>query len=229
MEPAKKPKVARSFRGVSAETRKHERREKLMEAAFTLFGTTGFHGVTVREICAEAKLTERYFYESFPNLEVLFLAVHGKLYLELKQAMFRAVLASPRVPTLMGEAALILFFTYISEDTRRFRILMMDALNLGGSVGTQAEVATNEFVELTRSFLVGLFPTGEAELGLDGGYIAQGMIGMAMSLSRRWASEGFKMPVALVLRNALAFYRGLLAYEKEARAQLVARAEPEQP
>jgi AcrR family transcriptional regulator len=229
MEPAQKPKPSRSFRGVSAEARKKERHEKLIEAAFTHFGTKGFHAVTVREICAEAKLTERYFYESFPNLEALFLELHSKLNTELKQAMFRVVLASPRVPVLMGEAALTLFFTYVSEDTRRYRILMMDAMDLGGLVASQAERATNEFVELTRSFLVGLFPTGEAELGLDGGYIAHGMIGIAMSLSRRWAAGGFAMPLELVVRNALAFYHGLHAYEKEARAQLAARKALEQP
>lgn len=223
MDAAKKPKPSRIFRGVSAETRKKERLEKLIAAGFTLFGAKGFHSVTVREICVEAKLTERYFYESFPNLEALFLELHRRLNDELKQATFRAVLTSPRVPELMGEAALTTFFTFVSEDKRRYRILMMDAMNMDEQMGGQAEHAINGFVELTRSFLEGLYPTGEAELGLDGGYIAQGMIGMAMSLSRRWANEGFKTSLEVVLRNALAFYRGLMAYEKQARSELEAR------
>jgi len=62
----------RSFKGMSLEERQAERRERLMEAGLQAYGTQGFFSVTVRDICIEAKLTERYFYESFKNSEALF-------------------------------------------------------------------------------------------------------------------------------------------------------------
>jgi hypothetical protein len=80
-------KKKRSFRGVSAEQRQAERQQKLLEAGLQCFGTHGFYKVTVREICAEAKLTERYFYESFKNTESLLVAVYQRLIHDMQNVM----------------------------------------------------------------------------------------------------------------------------------------------
>ncbi|MGH9792076.1 MAG: TetR/AcrR family transcriptional regulator, partial [Candidatus Acidiferrales bacterium] len=56
--------------------RSAERRARLIQAGVQVFGTKGFHSATVKQICAEAGLTERYFYESFENLNALFLATY---------------------------------------------------------------------------------------------------------------------------------------------------------
>src|ERR1700742_1768346 len=66
----------RKFRGVAPEDRKAERHLRLLEAGIEAYGTRGFHAVGVRDVCGLAKLTERYFYESFENREALFLAVY---------------------------------------------------------------------------------------------------------------------------------------------------------
>ena len=86
-------KKRRSFRGVSAEQRQAERYEKLIEAGLQSFGTHGFYRVTVREICAEAKLTERYFYESFKNHEELLVAVYQRLIKGMQQVIISTILA----------------------------------------------------------------------------------------------------------------------------------------
>src|SRR5512139_3717483 len=53
---------ARHYGGVSAQERKAARRERLLDAGLQLFGTPGGDRVTVSAVCAEAGLTERYFY-----------------------------------------------------------------------------------------------------------------------------------------------------------------------
>ena len=60
----KKPAAdrGRRYRGVSEEARQAERRQRFVEAGLTVFGSRGYHSSTVRSICAEAGLTERYFY-----------------------------------------------------------------------------------------------------------------------------------------------------------------------
>ena len=63
--PEKKVVKERQFKGMSLTERKQARREKLIEAGIEAYGTHGFFSVTVKDICNEAKLTERYFYESF--------------------------------------------------------------------------------------------------------------------------------------------------------------------
>ena len=53
-----------------------QRRERLLDAALRVYGTRGYHSTTVKAVCDAAGLTERYFYESFPNGEALFLALY---------------------------------------------------------------------------------------------------------------------------------------------------------
>ena len=69
----------RQFKGLSLTERKEARREKLIEAGIAMYGTQGFFSVTVKDVCNEAKLTERYFYESFKKSEELFQTVFLKM------------------------------------------------------------------------------------------------------------------------------------------------------
>src|SRR5690606_15596861 len=77
-------KNSRTFRGQSTDERKAERKARFIEAGIRVFGERGFHATTVREICGAAKLTERYFYESFENMSQLFIAVFADVNLTLK-------------------------------------------------------------------------------------------------------------------------------------------------
>lgn len=67
--------TTRTYRGRSAEQRTAERRKQLIEAGLELFGTRGVAATRVDDICAEAGLTKRYFYENFSSLDELLLAV----------------------------------------------------------------------------------------------------------------------------------------------------------
>src|SRR5262245_30805543 len=82
--------VRRHFRGVSPEERQAQRRARIVEAGIELFGVKGFHGVGVRDVCAAAKLTERYFYESFENREALFLTVYQEAARRIRVAVAEA-------------------------------------------------------------------------------------------------------------------------------------------
>lgn len=70
--PQKNSQKERQFKGMSLTERKQLRREKLIEAGIEAYGTHGFFSVTVKDICNEAKLTERYFYESFKKVKTYF-------------------------------------------------------------------------------------------------------------------------------------------------------------
>ena len=73
---AAKADPGRRYRGVSEAARQAERRQRFIEAGLTVFGSRGYHSSTVRSICSEAGLTERYFYESFANSEDLLCVVY---------------------------------------------------------------------------------------------------------------------------------------------------------
>jgi len=113
----------RIYRGVHAADRRAERRERLIEAGLALFGTRGYHRTTVRELCARAKLTERYFYESFGEREELVLEVFEHVAGEMARHMESAVAAAPPDPLAKARAAIAASVTYLTDDPRRARLL----------------------------------------------------------------------------------------------------------
>ncbi|KAA1416833.1 TetR/AcrR family transcriptional regulator [Nocardioides humilatus] len=65
----------RAYGGVPAEQRQADRRDRLVEAALAVIGEDGTAGLTVNRVCRTAGLNERYYYESFPTMEDLVVAV----------------------------------------------------------------------------------------------------------------------------------------------------------
>jgi len=223
------PPVAgrRNFRGVSGEQRREARRQRLIAAAIHSFGTRGFHQTTVRDVCVEAKLTERYFYESFANLAALFTAVHAQINTGLRDATLHAVTSGTREPLGMAEAALRVYLGYLCEDLPRARILLIESVAIGDGVLQKADASRRDFAALLRGFCEFLYPSAASQ-GLRVDMIANGLIGATNYLAYDWVKEGFATPLEEVLRSALSFYDGLARHllAGEARAQPTATTPP---
>src|SRR5580658_7101585 len=58
---------SRRWSGVPLEDRQALRRDELVTAGVTLLGEASGPSLTVRAVCRQAELTERYFYESFAD------------------------------------------------------------------------------------------------------------------------------------------------------------------
>jgi len=98
----------RQFKGLSLTERRQLRREKLIEAGIEAYGTHGFFSVTVKDICTEAKLTERYFYESFKKSEQLFQAIFIQLIDELQRNVTQAIMQASADPEKMIDRSCII-------------------------------------------------------------------------------------------------------------------------
>ena len=116
------------YGGVPAEKRRAERRVRLIEAALDLAGTEGWQAATVRAVCARARLTPRYFYESFENRDALLLAVFDELAAEAAERVLEAVTAAPDEAEAKSRAAVAAFVDLLVEDPRKSRILFMEAM-----------------------------------------------------------------------------------------------------
>lgn len=202
------PKVPRRYGGIAPEARQQERREKLIQAGIELFGSRGYHAVTVREICSAARLTERYYYESFSSLEKLFAAVYAHVALELKQATLAALGQAQRHPLALAEAALRVFFQYVRNDPRRARILLIDAVTIGTDIGRLADQAMRDYTDLMRGFIDVLFPDA-AGAGLKPELLSAGLIGANIRIATQWVQEDFRLPMETVLANTMAFYEAM--------------------
>ncbi len=64
----------RSYGGRTAPERAADRRQRLVDASIVVLGESGEAAATMTAICSTAGLTERYFYESFANLDEALLA-----------------------------------------------------------------------------------------------------------------------------------------------------------
>jgi AcrR family transcriptional regulator len=129
-------RVARTYGGISAEERVAARRQQLLEAGLELFGTAGFAATGVKDVCRQARLTDRYFYESFKDSSGLFLAVFDTIAGELIADVLAAVSNVEREPEAQVRAALGAYLRALADDPRRGRILFIEP----AAAGHQAEL-----------------------------------------------------------------------------------------
>jgi AcrR family transcriptional regulator len=118
----------RRYGGVSGEQRRAARRARLLEAGLELIGTLGWEQTTMTAVCGKARLTERYFYESFRNREDLLLAVLDAVAEQIRLAIVDALRAQRADPEAAVRAAVEAFVDALTEDPRRARLTMVEAV-----------------------------------------------------------------------------------------------------
>ena len=203
------------------EDRRQQRRAQLVEAGLEAFGVHGFHAVTVREVCATAKLTERYFYESFKTLEALFAAVYLHLNEQLKARTLAALaeVAQPAGVEALATASIRVLLEFIRDDPRRARITLIDAVSISHDVQKLSGEITRDYALLMRSFIDLLFPDAKAR-GIPVDFVAAGLLGANIHIATHWVREGFATPLEQVLAGNVMLYRALDAHW---RAQVQSR------
>jgi len=113
--------VVRPYKGISAEERRAERRTRLVQACLGVVGANGVAATTVDRVCAEARLTKRYFYESFPDRDALLLAAADELFGTVRTRM-EAELSRHRTRASRTHAALTVLIDTLSGDPRLARL-----------------------------------------------------------------------------------------------------------
>jgi AcrR family transcriptional regulator len=201
----------RSFKGMSLEVRQAERRERLMEAGLQAYGTLGYFSVTVRDVCLEAKLTERYFYESFKNSGALFDAIYMRLVEDLQQCILTAVMQGAPDPKEMAKLGLTAFFTRLSDDQRVTRILFIDAILVHENDAKSIYKAVKRFDLMTQSFIALMIPKAQENMSLVS-LISTGLTGFVSHLATRWAVGGFKESVGELLCACMVLYEALFSH-----------------
>ncbi|OTG80159.1 TetR family transcriptional regulator [Acinetobacter sp. ANC 5054] len=209
----------RQFKGLSLSERKQARREKLIEAGIETYGSQGFFSVTVKDICQEAKLTERYFYESFKKSEQLFQTIFLKLIDELQQNVMQAIMQASTDPKKMIEAGLSALLITLKENPRMARIIYIDAM-LVQELHNQATIheTMSRFDRMIHAFVMLMMPNidrSEREISM----IATGLNGYVTQIAIRWVMSEYKQPMKEVLSSCSAVFLALLESFSEKTAQ----------
>lgn len=120
----------RSYGGETSDERLARRRRQLLDAGLEIFGTTGYRTATVRQLCREAGVTDRYFYEQFDQTEDLLLAVYAACIDELTAAVQAAVDVDGVDLDEYARASLDAFLKVVEDDPRLARVVWFEVLGV---------------------------------------------------------------------------------------------------
>ena len=118
----------RVWKGESAAQRRADRRARLLSAGTGLLGSGGGPAVTVRAVCRQAGLTERYFYEAFTDRDELVAAVYEDIAAQTRHVVATAVADEPDRLERRANATVEALVDFLAEDPHRARILVAEAL-----------------------------------------------------------------------------------------------------
>ena len=199
----------RPYGGVSAAERQAQRRERLVEAGFDVFGREGYRNTTMRLICAQARLTERYFYEHFANVDEVFLAVHKQLSAQVSAEIMGKVFAGglDGDPLQQTRDGLTAFFEFIKADPRRAQILLLDAVTAGLTNPRNLNARVSQYAEFLRSRFKKRYPNLGVPLDVE--LVVGGFVGMVIHTASVWTERHFDTPVETLVDHTAYAWVGL--------------------
>ena len=194
----------RSYAGQSQAERLETRRRALIDAGIQVYGEEGFRAATVKSVCQQAGLTERYFYESFANNEALFAAVYQELVQNLEDEQSQAMGEVDGDPIAMARAGLVAFFKRM-RDPHVARILLIEIFGISGDIDRMYRSATSGFAQALEERLAGLFDF--RELGaVDPHVLATGLVGSTIHIAMYWTLSDYRDSLETVVESSLALY-----------------------
>jgi AcrR family transcriptional regulator len=200
--------TARRYGGASAAERQAQRLERLLEAGFDVFGRMGYRDATMRMVCSQARLTDRYFYEHFTTVDEVYLAVHQKVSAEAAKVILTATVGAPTDDAMaMVRAGLKAFFEFIKEDPRRAQILLMDAATSGMTSPLNINARISRYVDVMRLRLKMRYP--DLPFQPDTELILGGFVGLIIHSASVWVQRRFDTPVETLVDHTSFSWLGL--------------------
>lgn len=144
----------RQYAGLSQTERQLLRRQTFLDAGLVVFGEVGFRGATVRKVCAEAGLTDRYFYESFDSMEALLIGVYqaqmNQLFADLHAAL-QGQFLSAETSALISDG-LDVFLERMAQKPV-CRVIMLEVLGVSEDVDSVYNGYLSRLAELMLAYM----------------------------------------------------------------------------
>ncbi|MFT7185582.1 MAG: AcrR family transcriptional regulator [Pseudohongiellaceae bacterium] len=207
---SRKKKTGRTYGGLSLEDRKSQRREQFLQAGLNVFGTTGFRSATVRSLCKEAQLTDRYFYESFGNLENLLIAVYEQCMSNLGTTILNAITVEYKKSNADTAiiAGLDAYFLML-ENPKIARVCMLELEGISPEINKFYTQYINGFSQMLVALTQHAFP------GLDIDRQQQDIIGISFIGAMRqsatnWLMSDYTTDRATIVSATSTLFLGIL-------------------
>jgi AcrR family transcriptional regulator len=197
---ASEPETTRVYGGVSGAQRREERRQRLIDAGLELFGTRGVAAVGIVDICAEAGLIKRYFYESFTSIDQLAAAVFDQVTDRLVQQVVPAIIAGGGTDP---RPALTAYMNGALADPRVARLLAVEGRT--GALARYGDGFATRAVELWFGFTPVIEGRDEAALRVR----AYAFAGALTQIGLAWHDGVFDLSVDQVIDELVAIFNAL--------------------
>lgn len=201
-------KRGRSYGGVAPEVRAAGRRDALIRAATRVFGQIGFRKATVRAICQEAKLNDRYFYAAFDITEDLLRCTYLHHAEALRIAVAQAVDASGGDLEARADAGLAAFFACL-RDPDAARVLLLEVMGVSPETDATYQRVLVEFGKLIMAIGAPDEPATDAER-LEQRLIGLALVGAMTNVGAAWLLTGYRDPEAQMIASCRKVLLGTL-------------------
>lgn len=209
---AKKSESAgRVYGGQKLTDRIATRRQKFMDAGLQVFGTTGYRTATVRQLCKQAELTDRYFYESFSSTEDLLIAVYQQQFEQLQRAVVAEMMgALPGTTDVMPvvRAGLNALFA-MASDPCVARVCWLEVLGLSPRVDETYMRNFSGFGDLVVGFARQMFPHWQVNED-EQRMLGLALIGAVSQPITHWVLGGYKEPAQALVSASSKVFEGVM-------------------
>jgi AcrR family transcriptional regulator len=148
----------RRYGGMSAAERREERRLRLLDAGLELFGTRGYAGTTIEDLCAAARLNPRYFYAEVDSREALLRAVYDRHVEEVREAVIEAIAAAPTDPRERMAHGLRAFIEGSLADQRAARVNYFEMVGVSGELEARRREVLGSYADLVAAQIAAIEP-----------------------------------------------------------------------
>ncbi len=177
-----------------------KRRAAILDAAEGVFGSSGYHQATTREIATAAGVSEALLYQHFDSKRGLFEAVIERAAADLEGRLRAAAVAASPLP-----AAVDSFFGFVEDHSELYRVFFRQALQADPAFADLYRGLTNRFLEICSRSL-GEIPVERRPL------IGHALAGMVTELGLWWIEDRLLERAEIVQHAAR---MGRAAYETE--------------
>lgn len=204
--------TGRPYGGMTHAARTAERRSALIEAGTRVFGSVGFRKATVRAICREAGLNDRYFYAAFDSADALLRATYEHHAWLLQSKLQSAIDAHAGQHQLDARviAGLQAFFSFL-RDACAARVLLLEVM--GVSTATDATYQ-RQISAFAKQVISSASAAAREALGdrADQRIVGLALVGAMINAGTAWLLTGYREPQETMVRNCSKVFLGTFAY-----------------
>jgi len=212
-----KKALGRPYGGISLEERKLLRKKQFLQAGLRVFGSTGFRSATVRSLCKEAKLTDRYFYESYGNLENLLKAVYANCMANLSMRILDAITSEYKKSDASKAitAGLDAFFLEL-ENPLIARICMIELEGISPEVNELYYSYIDRFSQILIALANHAFPDMPIDRG-EQDAIGISLVGAMRQSATHWLMTNYEMDRAKLVSATSKLFLGMILLIKQTK------------